>query len=233
MSNQENLKKAHHLMAEGKYTDAVALLQQALKKGEAQPSYLYSQIAWAKMKAGKLDEALKDFDTAIELEPANAHYISERAVCKHLMGKNSLALFDLDYALKLEPENPYRYSSRAYVRDSIGDTEGAIQDYLKAIELDPDDSIAHNNLGLLEEKLGRMESAKRRFQKADELEKIKPHEAFTKTPLNIESKEQLTESAQEKPTEKKLSYLSVIFSVFTSKQLFDEFFNFIKKGLRQ
>jgi tetratricopeptide (TPR) repeat protein len=232
MSNQESLKKAHHLMAEGKYADAIPLLQQALKNGEAPPSYLYSQIAWAKMKSGQLAEALKDFDTAIELEPANAHYISERAVCKHLMGKNSLALLDLDYALKLEPENPYRYSSRAYVRDSIGDTEGAIQDYLKAIELDPEDSIAHNNLGLLEEKLGRMESAKRRFQKADELEKIKPHEAFTKMPLNIQSKEQSTASAQEKPTEKKLSYFSIIFSVFTSKQGLGEFFNFIKKGLK-
>jgi tetratricopeptide (TPR) repeat protein len=233
MSNQENLKKAHHLMAEGKYADAISLLQQALKKGEANSSYLYSQIAWAKMKSGKLEEALKEFDTAIELEPANAHYISERAVCKHLMGKNSLALFDLDYALKLEPENPYRYSSRAYVRDCIGDTEGAIQDYLKAIELDPEDSIAHNNLGLLEEKLGRMESAKRRFQKADELEEIKPHEAFTKMPLNIDSKEQSTESAQEKPIEKKQSYFSVIFSVFTTKQGLGEFFDFIKKGLKQ
>lgn len=218
-------------MAEGKYADAISLLQHALKKGEVKTSYLYSQIAWAKMKSGKLEDALKDFDTAIELEPANAHYISERAVCKHLMGKNTSALLDLDHALKLEPENPYRYSSRAYVRDSIGDTEGAIQDYLKAIELDPDDSIAHNNLGLLEEKLGRIESAKRRFQKADELEKIKPHKAFTEMPLNIDFKEQSTKSAQEKRTEKKHLYLAIILSVFSTKKGFSEFLSFIKKGL--
>lgn len=233
MSIQENLKKARNLIAEGKYAQAILFLQQALKCSEAKVSYVYSQIAWAKMKSEKYDDALKDFDKAIELEPANAHYISERAVCKHLMGKHSLALLDLDYALKLEPENPYRYSSRAYVRDRIGDTEGAIQDYLKAIELDPDDSIAYNNLGLLEEKLGRIESAKRHFQKADELEKIKPHEAFTKLPLNIESKEQPTASTQEKPTKKKQSYLSVIFSVFTTKQGFAEFLSFIKNGLKQ
>ncbi|MFN7013295.1 MAG: tetratricopeptide repeat protein, partial [Bacteroidia bacterium] len=74
MSNQEKLKKAHHLMAEGKYADAILFLQQALKLGEANVSYIYSQIAWAKMKSGKYDDALKDFDKAIELEPSNAHY---------------------------------------------------------------------------------------------------------------------------------------------------------------
>lgn len=233
MSNSDLLKKAHHLMAEGKYADAISLLQQALKKGVAKSSYLYSQIAWAKMKSGKLKDALKDFDTAIELEPANAHFISERAVCKHLMGKNSSALLDLDYALKLEPENPYRYSSRAYVRDSIGDTEGAIQDYLKAIKLDPEDSIAHNNLGLLEEKLGRIESAKRRFQIADELEKKKPHEAFTTIPLNVDSKDQSTEFVHENKKDKKQSYLAIIISVFTTKHGFSEFLGFIKKGLKE
>lgn len=233
MANQENLKKAHHLMAQGKYADAIPYLQNALKKGEAGNAYIISQMAWAKMKAGRFEDALKDFDKAIEIEPSNAHYISERAVCKHLMGKSSLALFDLDYALKLEPENPYRYSSRAFIKDCIGDTEGAIQDYLKAIELDPEDSIAYNNLGLLEEKLGRIESAKKRFQKADELEKKKPHEAFTPLPLNFPNSEQESLKSYNTSINKKQSYFSVIISVFTTKQGLLEFISFIKKGFKK
>lgn len=232
MSKQDYLNKAKYLMAEGKYAECIPLLQNAIKRKEASISYLYSQLAWVKMKAGKLEDALNDFDTAIELEPANAHYISERAVCKHLMGKTSLALFDFDYALKLEPNNPYRYASRAFIKDCIGDTEGAIADYLKAIELDPNDSIAYNNLGLLEEKLGRIESAKRRFKKADELEKINPHKGFVNMPLNIDKKDESNKDAKDEQLEIKPSYLSVIISVFTTKKGFLEFFNFIKKGFR-
>jgi Flp pilus assembly protein TadD len=233
MLKQYYLNKAKNLIAEGKYADCIPLLQKAIKRKEASISYLYSQLAWVKMKAGKLEDALNDFDKAIELEPANAHYISERAVCKHLMGKTSLALLDFDYALKLEPNNPYRYASRAFIKDCIGDTEGAIADYLKAIELDPYDSIAYNNLGLLEEKLGRIESAKKRFKKADELEKINPHKGFVSMPLNIENKvESNADVKEEQLRERRPTYLSVITSVFTSKQGFIEFFNFIKRGFR-
>ena len=186
--------------------------------------------------------ALSQFNSALELSPDHPDCLSDRAVAYIHLGKLDLALFDMNLAQKLEPTNPYRYSSRAYLKDRIGDLQGAIEDYSKAIELDPDDAIAYNNLGILEEKAGRIENAKKNFKIADEIEnknKVKefqPEKEQEKF-ISIQNENKITENSilaeeNDELESSKLKKVTVIKSVFTSKNGFTEFFGFIFRGFK-
>ncbi len=170
--------------------------------------------------------ALEAYNKALEVNPDDADILADRGVALFHLGKKHLAVLDLDKAQELEPENPYRYSSRAYIKDSLGDLEGAIADYKKAIALDPEDAIAHNNLGLLEEKLGRVDDSKVNFKKADQL--------ADKLGLSIGNFEaDQGRSAEELGSETpKEGYMRQVFSVFSSKERFDEFISFVRNGFK-
>jgi tetratricopeptide (TPR) repeat protein len=204
-----------------------------------------------KLKEGKYDSALIYFDNALAKNPENATCLSDKAVALFHLGKKEEALVLLNQAQILEPTNPYRYSSRAFIKDALGDLQGAIADYQKAIELDPEDMVAFNNLGMLEEKLGYKESAKKKFEQADELAKklgltfdekgnlIEPDEVPSAASGQVISKETMIEqiSVQERLVAENTtsepvkpafaSYWSVLKEIFTSKQVFQEFIDFV------
>jgi Flp pilus assembly protein TadD len=195
------------------------------------------------LDAGNFTEALVFFNKALELEPSQPDFLSDRAVTYFHLNKKDLAMIDLNHAQELDPKNPYRYSSRAFVKDSLGDLEGAIKDYEKTIELDPEDAVAHNNLGLLEEKYGYKQKAERRFKRADELMDGKKNEYpladtfITMSEQNNKANDSEKEIAkkeneipEEKPKEKS-SWGHVKYAVFT-KQGRKEFFSFLKNGFK-
>jgi Flp pilus assembly protein TadD len=204
--------------------EAVIELTKKLSPSLSTDSNILTIRAYAKSKLNRFEEALADYEKAIELNPGNASAISERAVVKFKLGKKTAALLDLDLAQQIEPNNPYRYSSRAYIKDSLGDVEGAIADYQKAIELDPEDAIAYNNLGMLEEKLGYIEKSKQRFKKADELAGIQ--QPFT-IPLN--EKENNIEDATRK---KQPGIFNTIKEIVSNKSERQKFLQFISNGFK-
>jgi len=187
--------------------------------------------------------ALKELSRAIELEPNNADYHSEKGVALFHLNRKIESIAELNIALKLEPDNPYRYSSRAYLKDSMGDTKGAVEDYMICTKMDPEDAIALNNLGILEEKLGRKEKAKERFAKADDLvksdglskilddnnisvQKETPKKEWVE-PTNLQQELNL-----EKKLEKEKGASSIMVDVFRNRKTRKEFINFIKKGFK-
>lgn len=185
---------------------------------------------------GKFEPALQLFNKALELDPDQPDYLSDRAVTYFHLGKKDLAMIDLNRAQQLDPENPYRYSSRAFVKDSLGDIEGAVSDYEKATNLDPNDAVAWNNLGLLEEKKGYLKKAQSHFKKADELilktaSEESRNEKFI--PMSDVKKEiPKTDSKESNDKQKTASaWKHVKYAVFT-KTGRKEFFGFIKNGLR-
>jgi Flp pilus assembly protein TadD len=195
------------------------------------------------LDTGNFAEALVFFNKALDLEPSNADFLSDRAVTYFHLNKKDLSMIDLNHAQELDPKNPYRYSSRAFVKDSLGDLEGAIKDYEKTIELDPEDAVAHNNLGLLEEKYGYKQKAERRFKRADELMDGKKNEfpvAETFIQMSEQNKnstidknnpEKLEKNIPEEKSKEKSSWGHVKYAVFT-KQGRKEFFSFLKNGFK-
>ena len=189
------------------------------------------------MKAQSFDEALKLFNSAVQADPANPVYVSQRGVCYYHLKDLKSALDDMNKSVELDPTYSYRYASRAYMRDAMGDVKGALEDYTKATELDPDDAVSFNNLGLIEEKLGYMESSKKSFKKADDLAKMLEE-------TGIVTEEELMASQEEKPQNiqkeldevkevvKETSLTQEMGNVFRKKDVFKEFVSFIKNGFK-
>jgi tetratricopeptide (TPR) repeat protein len=229
MSAEKFYWQGKKLFDEEKYGEALKVFHQALQQEELHTLSLYGR-ALSYFKLQRFDESIQDFDKLINLIPNNATYLSERGVALHLSGDNETALKDFDKAVRLEPENPYRYSSRAYIKDRMQVYQGAIDDYTKAIELDPEDAISYNNRGLVEEKLGYKDKAKKNFDIADKLMPAKPREEQVQQQQATDKNGMPEIRSEKKPRFKQ--YLSVMGSVFTSRQNLKEFVDFVGDKLK-
>lgn len=92
-----------------------------------------------RMRAGKYDSALGDYDTAKKMKPElGAVWLNEGAA--HIFRKDfSSALVSLDKAIELGSQDVYAaYYNRAIARENTGDIQGAYFDFQKALELKPD-----------------------------------------------------------------------------------------------
>lgn len=184
-----------------------------------------------KIKEGKLAEAVLFLDKAIEEEPKNPVYVSERGVCYLNLGQLGRALEDMNQSVKLEPNYSYRYASRAFVKDRMGDIEGGIADYEIAVKLDPEDAIALNNLGMLQEKLGYKKDSERSFKKADSIAEENPSSLpnIKKEGMDVKSN---TSSLPPVNPSKKDTLFSVFTKIFKDSNTRKEFFSFIKNGFK-
>ncbi|QQS31757.1 MAG: tetratricopeptide repeat protein [Acidobacteriota bacterium] len=88
-------------------------------------------------QAGRHNDAIKEYDTAIKSDPNNAETYIKRANSK--LAKNDVAgaLKDLDKAIELKPGNKEWHQKRAETREKAGDSNGAVADYNSIIAIDP------------------------------------------------------------------------------------------------
>ena len=175
------------------------------------------------------EEAFVLYSKAIEVMPNDSDLYSIRGIILFNLGRKEEALIDLDKAVELEPNYSYRYSSRAYVKASLLMTNEAIADYKKCTELDPKDEIAFNNMGLLEDQLRwnkKTKNAERiQNKKADSLDTI-----LKERGISAEKKKNSTTKPEPEP--EPISKGKVVKDVFTKKESFKEFVNFVKSGFK-
>ncbi len=217
-----------------KYEEAIDLFTQALAKEMTHVGSLY-QRGLSHTKLRNFDQAFRDFNQAIAFAPHIAAIYSERGVVYYHQKDYKKAMQDMDKAVALEPQEAYRYASRAYLRAAVGDKLGALNDYRKALELDPNDAIVQNNLGLLEESMGYSKDAHKRYEEADRLMGISKEEQQKRFDKIVED-HKIAEASRKmqqdapppvvKPQTK--DYFQVMKSVFTSKERFGEFKDFVK-----
>ena len=197
-------------------------------------------------------KAIVAYTRAIELDPDEAEFYSDRAVAFFHTDQAQHSLTDMNKARELEPNKGYRYSSRAFIKDHLGDLDGAIEDYKMAVHIDPEDAIAQNNLGLLEEKKGYVQSSKKRFVTADQLaegdkEKIKRGETPDRWKQNgngasangrddgARAPSQKPEPLRQEPLKRPgwKDIFREMGQVFSSGKEFKKFLTFVRKGWRK
>lgn len=183
-----------------------------------------------KIKEGKLAEAILFLDKAIEEEPNNPIYYSERGVCYLNLNQNERALEDMNQSVKLDPNYAYRYASRAFVKDKMGNIEGGIADYEIAVRLDPEDAIAYNNLGLMQEKLGYKKASERNFKVADKLAEENPNSLPNVSQPNNHSAQQELSSLPKVQSQKRQTIWSIVVKILSDSATRKEFITFIKNG---
>ena len=89
------------------------------------------------LNKGKTEQALKDFNRAIKIDPSHHDGYLGRGDTLNTMGRYEEALRDYDKALEIEPTLAKAYINRAIAYSHLGQYEKAIADYEKGLELDP------------------------------------------------------------------------------------------------
>ena len=87
---------------------------------------------------GRHENAIADYDKAIQLKPDLADAYSNRGNAKGRLERYEDAITDFDKAIQLEPDMAEAYSNRGNAKGGLGRYEDAIIDYDKAIQLKPD-----------------------------------------------------------------------------------------------
>ncbi|MDX2015853.1 MAG: tetratricopeptide repeat protein [Myxococcaceae bacterium] len=122
---------------------------------------------------GWLDEAVKEFKKAIELDPNSAHAHDNLATVYAEKKQFREALEEYLTAIKLEPDSATAHYNLAVFLSTHGN-EFAVSQYQEAIGLEPDYPDAHLNLGLAHADDGRFDEAMKELRIAIELDPQDP-----------------------------------------------------------
>lgn len=206
-------------------------------------NHLHEEAEHAVLK-GDISKGINLMLASIKLNPDHPKLREDLGVIYMHAQMKEQSIDSFDDALRLEPDNPYRYSSRAFAKNYFKDSDGAITDYEKAIEMDPEDAITRNNLGLALEQKGYQKKAERHFQKSNDILGIKPKGEERIQPDSDKMKFEFENRIDEnKPKGLDLSKTTpqitepltkarVVKNVFSKKETFKEFVQFVKSGFK-
>ncbi|HTB85770.1 MAG TPA: tetratricopeptide repeat protein [Candidatus Sulfotelmatobacter sp.] len=124
---------------------------------------------------GNSDDAINDYNEAIDLKPHYAEAYIDRGDAKINKADYDGAMADFTKAIELKPDLVVAFNNRAWLEEKNGDHDAAIADYTKVIESDPGSEDAYNNRGLSKYNKGDMDGAIADYTKAIEL---KPAAAY-------------------------------------------------------
>ena len=127
---------------------------------------LLVKCAGVKMDAGKLEEAMELFKTALELDPTAVDALLHRANLYMLQNEAKKAKEDLELCLELRPDHILARLRLATVHMATEDLDGAKRNLDMAAEIDPDSSEVHSYRGELHFAQGEFVEAKAEFDRA-------------------------------------------------------------------
>ena len=109
--------------------------------------------------SAQYEEAILNYDKAIELDPENFKIYEWRAVAKIQLGQNEEAIDDYSKMIKLYPGALTTYERRGKVLFSLKRYREAIADFSKMIELAPDFPFGYTRRGRARFELGQYQEA--------------------------------------------------------------------------
>jgi Flp pilus assembly protein TadD len=121
-------------------------------------------------KMGRLDEAIKEFQTSLNLEPNQIKIHLNLGIIYASQGKVDDALKEYETALTIDPKDPAAHYNLAVLFAQIQRLDDAVTEFQTALESNPYDASAHNNLGVVFARQGRLNEAMREFKAALEIE---------------------------------------------------------------
>ncbi|MFK8077243.1 MAG: M48 family metalloprotease [Granulosicoccus sp.] len=163
---QENIKTAKSLapggiVGEASYKKAMARLISSQKAYEA---YERAQVAF---KNEKISEASSLLNTAIKLEPREAHFHSLRGDIALTQNRLSTAKRHFDKAIGLNQKFYHYYLQRGKIFEQLNNTKAAQADYATSMKLLPT-TAAQLALGQFAERQGKLQVAKRYYAMASQ-----------------------------------------------------------------
>ncbi|MYA99900.1 tetratricopeptide repeat protein [Candidatus Poribacteria bacterium] len=123
-------------------------------------AYTYFKKGKNRSNAEDYDEAITQFNSAIQLNPAYARAYFERGFARFKIGDSAGAIDDYTHAIKFNPRYTTAYYNRANQKRDHALYEAAIKDYTIAIGLDPKYDKGYNNRGRVQYLLGKSKADK-------------------------------------------------------------------------
>jgi tetratricopeptide (TPR) repeat protein len=133
------------------------------------PSIFYTCRGSANLSGGKLDQAIQDFNIAIQLDPNDAVSYNNRGMANRLLGNFDLAIQDYNKAIEINPESFEAYNNRAVAYGTIGQSNEAMRDLDKVIQINPQLWFAYYNRALIYDNQKEFERAIQDLDKAIKL----------------------------------------------------------------
>jgi tetratricopeptide (TPR) repeat protein len=129
----------------------------------------YNNLAEALVQKGKVDEAITQYQKALQIKPdyADAHY--NLAITFRRIGRADEAITQYQNVLQINPDNADARNDLGNILREKGSTDEAIAQYQKALEINSNDAKAHYNLGIALFHEGRVDEAIAQYQKALEI----------------------------------------------------------------
>ncbi len=110
-------------------------------------SLFYSNRGIAKRQLGRYEEAIRDYDKAIELNQDHATAYNNRGMTYGMMERYEDAINDFDRAIELDPNMWEAYDGRALTNRKLGSYKEAFRDRKRALEINPSLSCLCNTVG--------------------------------------------------------------------------------------
>jgi len=117
-------------------------------------------------RSGKTEEALAEFEKALELDPYNAQALYGRGLIYQSEKQHEKAIEDFAAAHGLTPQRAEPLVARAVSYLAIDKVKDAVTDLDEAVQADPNSASAWSHRGLAYERLGEKDKAKTSYSRA-------------------------------------------------------------------
>ena len=161
--------KALLLQTEHDFVGAIEAWTLALEIGGPRADWLLERGELLRL-AGRLDEALADFDRLVELDDQSAAGRGSRGQVLRALDRPEEAIAEFDRALELDDTLVWVYLERGELHRLAERFEPALSDFDRMTELSPESAVAHGSRGQVLRALDRPEEALSALNRAVELD---------------------------------------------------------------
>ncbi|HUI30520.1 MAG TPA: tetratricopeptide repeat protein [Candidatus Acidoferrales bacterium] len=158
---------------EGDYESAIVKYNEAISFGDRAEFYDYRGDCYYSIR--KYQQALEDYENAVQLSPQNSTFLRAEAGALYALGNFVQARSIIDYASKISPADENLQQTKSYLNSKSAEAHGhakkgydllqaqrfeeAIQEYTLAIKADPGDYLSFYNRGICYRNLNRYDEA--------------------------------------------------------------------------
>jgi tetratricopeptide (TPR) repeat protein len=118
----------------GDFEHAIEDYDRAIKYGS---TLVVENRAMTRYQAGEYEQAVSDFSTALNREPADPFFYAHRGLAHAALGETAAANTDCDHAISSSPTNAHLHDVRGVAHTLLGDLDNASRDFATALTLDP------------------------------------------------------------------------------------------------
>jgi tetratricopeptide (TPR) repeat protein len=165
---EDAIAKADRELKAQKFPAAIASYTAALgeRLRTSDRAIAYGNRGWFYTKIQRDAEAIRDFSSALQIEPKLLFARLDRGLAYHRAGRFTEALADYDKTIALDPNALDAYANRSSIYALSGRLPEAIADLSEAIRCDPDNPRWYGERGDLYLRNGELETARASYETA-------------------------------------------------------------------